>query len=391
MSLYKIVTESIIRNKENKERGHFNGIPFPFPKLAKFIPVIDKGMSLGLLGSTGSGKSKLSRFLGLYHPYFFAKKNNYKIKILIFALEDDVIKVYKNIICHYLFELYQIKISIVELDSKGDRCLPDFVLEKIKEAEEFFKEFERDVVLINGVSEPKEMFALLEKHARSVGKVVPYTVEINGEQRRQLRYESDYHTVVIIDNFANIDRDANHGTDREAIVELAKKYIRERCCNFYNFSVIQVLQNDFQSERPAFTTTGKTIATKLEPSLASIGEAKTVSRSQHLVLSLFNPHSFELIRYPMLSEQNAEKAYDIGILGNRFRSLKVLKFNDGEVGIRSGIMFDAFSETWEELPSPDSDEMKTIYNKIKGVAMGAKPTSLTRIKFREEDDVDLPF
>lgn len=390
MSLYKIVANSIIKNKENKEKGFFNGIPFPFLRLSEHIPVIDKGMSIGLLGSTGSGKSKLSRFIGLYHPYFFAKKYNYPIKIIIFALEDDVIKVYKSILCHYLWELYGIKVSIKELDSKGDKVLPDFVLDKIKEAEDFFIDFEKDVVLINGVSKPKEMFEILKEHALKTGKTITYEVEINGEKRKQLRYESDYHTMVIIDNFANIDEGEEYGSERQAIVDLAKNYIRERCCNFFNFSVIQVLQNDFQSERPTYASNGKTITAKLEPTLASIGEAKTVSRSQHLVLSLFNPSNYDLIRYPAVSDQHANNAYDIDILGNKFRSLRILKSNDGDAGIRVGVMFDAFSETWEELPKPDAPEMKEIYSKIKANKQKFKPKE-NKLIFTDEKDDDMPF
>lgn len=341
-------------------------------------------MSIGLLGSTGSGKSKFSRFLGLYYPYLFAKENNYKIKIFLFALEDDVIKVYKNIICHYLWENFQIKISLSELDSKGDRILPDFVVDAIKEAEQFFNEFEKDVTIVNGVSEPKDIYDLLEKHAMKTGKIIPYTVEIDGEKRQQVRYESDYHTVVIIDNLANIDEGKEHSTEREAVIDLTKKYIRERLCNFFNFSVVQVMQNAFQNEAPTFTTTGKTIVTKLEPSLATIGEAKTVSRSQHLVMSLFNPSKHELLRYPMLSEKDADKAYDIELLGNKFRSLRIIKNNDGDEGPRVGILFDAFSETWEELPNPNTDELRTIYNKMKG-KNGEKFTKSKNVLIFKED------
>lgn len=389
MSLYTVVTEKIIKAKENREKGLFNGIPFPFKKFSDFIPIIDKGMSIGLLGSTGSGKSKFSRFLGLYYPYMFAKRNNYKIKIFVFALEDDVVKVYKNIICHYLWEVYNIKISLSELDSKGDRILPDFVVDTLKEAEEFFKEFERDVTIVNGVSEPKAIFELLQKHALNTGKIIPYNVEIDGEQREQLRYESEYHTIVIIDNFANIDEGKEHGTEREAIVDLAKKYIRERLCNFFNFTVIQVLQNDFQSERPTYTTSGKTIVTKLEPTLASIGEAKTVSRSQHLVLSLFNPSTYELLRYPVLSEKDADKAYDIETLGNKFRSLRIIKNNDGDQGPRVGLLFDAFSESWEELPNPDTPEMKAITAKFKGTSRFTKSKNV--LIFKEDLEDETPF
>jgi hypothetical protein len=389
MSLYKEVVEKIKRDRDTKEQGGYVGIPLPFAKLANYYPVIEKGHAIGVLAGTGVGKSRFSRFLAIYHCFKFYKETGYKLRIFYFPLEDNKEKVYLNIICHYLWEKHGIKITVQELGSKGDRALPDFVIEKLDEAEEYFRDFEKVVTIIDGYTEPKEIYGVLEKYALATGKVRQYEVEIEGGGReKQKIYESNTHTVVLLDNMANIDKGDEHQSERAAMVDMSKVYIRERLCNFFKFTVFMLLQNDFQTERQQFGANGKAIMAKVEPSLASIGEAKTVARNMHIIFTLFDPSRFEFLRYPQVGEQHADKAYDIDILGNRFRALRIIKNNDGDVGVRVGLLFDGISETFDELPMPDSIEMKGIYERLK--EKGKFTKSKVEIRYVDSEQEEAP-
>ena len=392
MSLYSIVKNSILKNKEIKEKGNYIGIPIPFKRLADYIPCIEKGYSIGLLGATGSGKSRLTRYMFLYEPFKFFKLTGYPIKIFLFALEDNKEKVYRNLICHYMFELYGIYISIQELDSKGDRVLPEWVSEKIKEAEEFFKDFERIVTIVDGIYQPTEIFNYLDKYAKNTGHIEKVPVEVDGIIIQQDRYvaNNDVHTVIIIDNMSNIDPDEDNNNEREAMVYFCKKVVRERLCNFYRFTVVQVLQQDFQSERQSFTKDGASIIGKLEPSLASIGEAKTISRSMHLILGLFNPSRFDLVQYPAPTKRHPN-TYRLDILGNRFRSLSVLKCNDADFGQRIAFDFNAVNEVMKELPKIGDPALEEIYNKIRKKDNPDKFTKTKGVIIQEEQEDDTPF
>lgn len=390
--LYNKVLEQIKRNKLIKEQGGYVGIPLPFPRLSHYYPVYEKGHAIGILAGTGVGKSRLSRFMAIYHTYKFYKQTGYKLRVFYFPLEDNKEKVYLNIICHYLWAEHGIKITVQELGSKGDKALPDFIEKKLEEAFAYFEDFENIVTIIDGYSEPQQIFNVLKDYASKTGKVKKYIVDIEGKEEEQFTYESDIHTVVLLDNMANIDKGEEHADERRAIVEMAKKYVRERLCNFYKFTVFMLLQNDFTTERQQYGANGKSIMAKVEPTLASIGEAKTISRNMHIIFTLFDPSRYEFLRYPQVSEQNANHAYDIEILGNRFRSLRIIKNNDGDVGVRIPLLFDGISETFEELPKPDSPEMKAIYTKIKGHASRPVATS-GNIIFKEEyqEEEDDPF
>ena len=87
----------------------------------------------------------------------------------------------------------------------------------------------------------------------------------------------------------------------------------------------------------------------------------------------------------------AEKAYDIDLLGNTFRPVRILKNNDGDMGMRVGVMMDAIGETFEELPQPDSPEMKAIYNKIKDSEPGKYIKSKDTIVYESVDFDENPF
>lgn len=367
MGLYNIVREAIKNNKKIKQDGGFVGVPVPFKRLAEYVPVIERGHSIGILGATGSGKSRFTRWMFLYHVYKFSRDTGYKVRILYFPLEDSKEKVYRNLICHYLHEVYGIYISLTELDSKGDRILPDFVEEKLDEAVEFFKEFEQVITIVDGIHTPTEIYKYCESYAMATGKVVQYEVEVEGKNIKQSRYvaNDDVHTIAIFDNLSNIEIEAGAEDERKAIVLFGKKYVRERLCNFFKFTCVQVLQQDFQSDRQSYTRDGGTIVSKLEPSLASIGDSKTVARSMHLVFGLFNPSRFELIQYPVPSKHDPANAYRIDILGNRFRSLSILKANDSDFGMKLAFNFEAVSEVMTELPKPKTAEIEAIYQRIR--------------------------
>jgi energy-coupling factor transporter ATP-binding protein EcfA2 len=376
--IFERVKNSILRNKEIKEAGGYIGLPCPFPRLSQYIPVIERGQSIGLLGSTGSGKSRLARYMFLYHPYKFYKDTGYPIRIFLLALEDNKEKVYRNLICHYLHDLYGIYITLQELDSKGDRILPQFIVDKITEAEAFFKEFEEVVTIVDGIHTPNAIGKYFESYALRTGKIESVNINIEGREVKQSRYIADYevHTLIVIDNLSNIDVEETLPTEREAMTYFCKKIVRERLVNYFGFTVVQIMQQDFQSERQSFTKDGGTIVSKLEPSLAAIGESKVISRSMHLIFGLFNPSRFDLIQYPIPSKHRPGNTYRLDILGNRFRSLSVLKANDSDFGMKLAFTFDAVSEVMTELPKPETPEIEEIYNKIRG----KNPEKFAKIK-----------
>lgn len=363
--LYKKILEQIKLNKSLAEEGKIVGIPYPYPRINELLSPIEKGQSIAVLSQTGGAKSKWSRYTFLYHPYKFAKENGYPLRIVYVSMEDNKEKVYYSIVANYLHDVHGITISIKELLSKDrNRILPDFVLEKLEEAAEYFSDFEKTVTLIDGMTGPDEIYEMCAEIADELGTEEDYVETIAGKEIQQSRYISDVHVIAIFDNLSNIDSDEEGGSDNIAKLKFAKDYVRARLCNYYRWTTLTVLQLDFESEKQQYGKDGVSLMAKVEPTLAGIGDSKRSGRTFHLVFSLFSPARYEFISYPQPNRHNPDNFYRIDILGDKFRALKVIKSNDSLPGLRVGLLFDALSETFTELPQPKDPQMESIYKSL---------------------------
>jgi hypothetical protein len=335
--LYDEVLNEIVVKKDRKERGMFNGIPFPFVKYQEFYPSIDKGHYLQILGATGQGKSKFKRFL-MYKMIDFAMGSNYPLKILDFSLEDYRTEVYKQIMIHYLHEKYQVDLSKRYLNSV-DHPLNDKYIELIKNEEKFWKTFEDYVWIINDATSPNE----IEKTCLKVHE----------------RYGKTHHIVALIDNYANITRDSEDSDEWSAVKRLSRNIIRLNLCKTKKMSVIAVLQQDFDSDRFAFRNAGKGSILQLEPNLSSVGDNKVITRDAFVVFALFNPVKYDIESYPN------HDGYNIKILKDKFRSLLMLKSNLSEIAPRLGLLFDGKYEIFSTLPfTTDKEALDKIYRDV---------------------------
>ena len=397
--IYNRVLEKLKHNKKIKQKGGYIGIPYPFPRLSEYIPSIEKGHSIGILAGTGVGKSKFTRYVFLYHVYKFHVSTGYPVKVIYFPLEDNTDKVYINLICNYLYDQQGIIISPQEIKSQKG-TLPDFVEEKIEEAKEYFRDLEKIVTFVDYLFTPKEIYQYSVKVAMQHGKKMK-RVNAEGEDEFYYQPTDDTHIIVIVDNMSNLDTDPDDGcnTEREAMVKFAKEYARAKMCNKYNMTVVQDMQLAFDKERQQYTHSGMTIVSKLEPSLDGVGDAKTITRSMHLVIGLFNPSRYDLVHYPIPPKEDPEACYRIDLLGNRFRALKIIKSNDSDVGMRIGMNFNALAETFEELPLPKTPEIKAFYQSLIGLTKSSgksfvsleNNTNLAPVTDELDDPDELPF
>jgi hypothetical protein len=387
--MYEQLLNKIIRSKELAESGERMNIPYPFSRLNEYLAGIDRETAIGVLGGTGVGKSKFVRFL-VYHIYRFHKETGYKVKIPFFCMEDGKERVWQFVICHYLFELYGITITHKELMSRS-RILPDFIKDKLIEAMKYFEDFEKVVIFIDGITEPTQIIGKCKEFARRWGHTDRYTMNVDGVEIEQKRYISDIHVIAIFDNMSNIDMEDEDGSEQQAILKFCKHDMRLNLCGKLKWTCIMIMQLDFESERQSFNKNGETVISKLEPSLASIGDSKRSSRSFHLIFSLFAPSRFELLRYPVLKTGDPNY-YDIALLGNTFRSLRVIKSNDSDVGMRVPLYFNGISEVYEELPPPNTTELKKFYESFKKQHhIQNFPASQENTIFKFEENEEIPF
>lgn len=338
MTLYEQVLLEIEQKKRIKEGGGFTGIPFPYPKWRDYIPSIDKGMYLGLLAPSGVGKSRFIRKTFVYDLYEFARKNDYPIKILYFALEDAKKPVYKKMICHYMWERHKLDVTPTMLESKFVGFDSRYI-DLMKRDGEFFTELEQNVLIINNCATPSEIVTYCQEVHKRVGHT--------------------HHIVVIIDNFSNVIPDPHHETEWKAVRELSRNHIRLNLCKKLDMTVIAVLQTDVETDKNTYRNSDKAPISTLEPNTASIGDIKVIIRDFYVLLGLFHPWKYEIKRYPYHDGYNTE------ILRNNFRSLLMLKNNEGEMAPRLPLWFDGKREIFSEMPTlKETDTLNAMYARI---------------------------
>ena len=343
MSLYERVCEDIKKKSDNKKNNIIDGIPFPLERYRPYVPLIEKGIYAGVLGSSGVGKSTFTRFVYLYSVISFAIENNYPVKVMYFALEDNKEKIMKKIISHYLYVHYGVSLSFHDINSRFKPLPPDIValLEKEKA---FFDKLEKILFIIDTVSSPNGIKIACD-YAKEKGTIT-----------------DEDHVVAIIDNFDNVTPDKEDDSKWAAINRLSAVIIRLDFCKMRNFSVLAVLQADMEQEKHSFRAagSGKVAVSSIEPSLASIGGSKEVARHVHLLFGIFNPWRYEIEYYP------SADGYNTGKLKNNFRSLLLLKTNDGEIPYgRLGMFFNGKVEEFAELPlTENKDQLEAIYREV---------------------------
>ena len=224
-SLYEIVCNDISKKSENKRNNILDGIPFPLERYQPYVPLIEKGIYAGILGSSGVGKSTFTRFVYLYSVISFAIKNNYKVKILYFALEDNREKIMKKIISHYLFERHNLSLSFHDLNSRF-KALDKQIIDVLEKEKAFFAKLEEILYIIDHVSSPNGI-----KKSCDIAK-------------EKGIIKDDDHVITIIDNYDNITPDKEDDSKWSAINRLSATIIRLDFCKMRNFSVVSVLQAD---------------------------------------------------------------------------------------------------------------------------------------------------
>ena len=355
MNLFYETLKNIEQKAEIKQKGGFNGIPYPYPRLAEFLPSIDRETVIGITSYTGAAKSKFLRYTYIIHPYEFSIINDYPILIDYYSMEDSAMKVYKNILCNYLYSKHKMRISTFDLDSKF-KSLSSDVLKRIKEAEGYMQDFSNKVRIKDNLTHPYAIYRDVYKTATELGEIITKPADYDNTKQQIIDYKpkDNTHWIIVCDNLNNIDKEKHHHDKKEAMDSFVQRDCRLLYSKIFKATIVIIHQQALEAERQQFTNAGGSILEKIKPSLANLGGTKEVVRSYHLVLSLFAPHKFKIEKY---------KDYDIKMIGNNFRELEVLKTNDGFDNVSVPLYFDGAAELFRELPHSEKqkEELQKFY------------------------------
>jgi replicative DNA helicase len=151
---FESILNEINKNKLIKESGGLTSVPPPFPRLAQHYGGFTKGSITCITSASGTGKTKLTKYLTILNVYKQTFNTNIKPKIFYFALEESATDFWMSFISYYLYEQHHITVSVAQLKSFGNYTINSELMEKIKQAEKFINRLQDIVEVVDYIRNP---------------------------------------------------------------------------------------------------------------------------------------------------------------------------------------------------------------------------------------------
>ncbi|MGL5750693.1 MAG: hypothetical protein ACRCXT_09215 [Paraclostridium sp.] len=358
------VKEDIIYNANKVDNGGFIGLPWYhiFPRLGEYLPVIPKATSIMFTAGSGIGKSHSWVGMVLFSHYKLKQlfpNNNYKVKFLIALLEDPKDMLISRLFCMILYDKFNIRVDVLTLKSMRKNKLSKEIQDKLDLVEIEIVSLLEDCEIIDSTYNPTGIFKWVRSESNKLGthhnKSMLFSKEDGSTYNQDVysHYElndPDLQVIVIVDNLNNLQTESKDGrllSRQESIGRWTSEYARLQITKHYKFTVINILQQSADSEKPQYDYKGELIIDRVKPSLDGLGNNKESQRDHIIIIGIFAPDRFGISQYPENS------GYNISVLKDAYRSIIILKSNISECNKEIPFYFDGACSRFDELPLPN--------------------------------------
>lgn len=365
-SLFDNVKEQIKTNKKIRLEGGVNCIPWRnLPGLSKIVPGIQRSRYYICTASSKVGKTQLANYLFVFEPYEYVKKykpKNINLKIYYFSLEMSKERMIMSILAYKIYKDKGIIISADDLLSVfEDKILDDKIEALLEEYDNYFREFEETVTIIDNVRNPigiaKYMNNVAEERGTWTEKTMKWKLDNGDYEERVVKdtyvpNDPNDHIIVIVDNY-NVMLPEKGQDLHTAISNFSSNHalhMRDKL----RFTIVGVQQQAAAQETQQYTNHGDSIIDKLKPSQDGLGDSKLVGRDCNLMIGLFAPARYKIGRY---------EGYDIKRLKDHYRELLILLNRDGSGFCSDHLLFHGAVNYFSELPASGAMS-ETEYQKI---------------------------
>lgn len=361
--------------KEVRDKGEFLCIPFSesFPKFSEYIPGIMKGVMYKVTAGSGVGKTQLTKSMFVIAPLDFMRKHpelDLNIKILYFALEESEEEFIDSLVVNALAMKFNIRIDTVMLKGYKNKYADEKLLKAIEQCEEDVSFYMNHIEVIDTEYNPTGMYKYCRRYSEKVGTHVweeqTFTkTNKNGETIKSIeKVYKEYipnnpneHVIVIGDHVSLIAEEKDKKTEKmlskhQSIAKWSTDYCRKQITKHWDWTVVNVQQQEQGSEKQQFTNSGKSIIQKTEPSLDALANNKEIQRDDFIIIAVYSPDRFGFNEY---------HGYDIDRMRDTFRSVKVLKNRLGIPNKYAHLLFDGATNRFVELPLPGDEKLNIFY------------------------------
>jgi hypothetical protein len=261
---------------------------------------------------------------------------------------------------------FGIRADTLVLNSRRPGGIPKYVKDKLDLVEKEINELlDNHFHIVDSIYNPTGVYKWARHISTQLGthhyKEMDFSNDDGTTYKKEVysHYEAkdpDELVYLILDNMNNLQQEIEEGrmlTERETINKWSRKYCRLQMTKHWKWSIINILQQSADSEKPQFDYKGNLVIEKCKPSLDGLGNSKECQRDHILVFGLFAPNRYGIEEY---------EGYDINRLKDAYRSFIILKSNISETNKEIPMYFDGAASIYKELPK--ASEMTLEHYKI---------------------------
>jgi len=350
---FESIIAQIERNKEIKDAGGITSIAPPFPRLAQYYGGFTKGSITCITAASGVGKSKFAKYMTIVNIYKATRNTEITPKIFYFALEESATDFWMSFISIYLYQNYNLTVTVQQLKSIGNYRVSSDLMTKIKAAENFITNLQNIVDVVDYIRNPTGIAKYVKAHFDNpeIGENIYKDLDDGRRITTGYRYRSEDHWVFfVLDHISLLSNEIAPDTKMklssyQTFDFMIKDYVLDVFSKRYKMANIIVHQQTPASEKQTYTYKGQLMEEKLEPSMEELHINKGVHQDYEVVLGIFSPARYNIA---------VHNGYDVSLLGNKYRSLKFLK--DRYYGLENssvGLYFNGANGKFDELPKPE--------------------------------------
>lgn len=325
------ITENLRQEIDLGREGKMQGFSMGMPKLESIIDGVTKQTMTIVGGSTGSGKTSSVIYLYVYRP-LMEHMNDDNFKVFYVSLEMNATMLFAKLLSTYIFETYHKELAIKEiLSRKRNYILSDEDYEIVKKGLKWLDEVEKKVEVYDKSMNSSKLYAMLMKRLEKLGTFT------ETENRKIFHpHNSDLIYVVVIDHIGILHPSAGSSKKGEIDNTIAYLITLRNMCGISPVVVQQINRDQSNIERYK--------AGRMGIQLSDFKESSDTTDGAEIVLAINNPNRDKLATH---------RGYDIKQLGDKFRSISVLKSRYGDSDVEIGVNYFGKVNEWRELPRPD--------------------------------------
>ncbi len=339
--------DRIQAGKEGKYKGLDNGLG----DINKYIYDIQRGTYYLIGALSGAGKTTLVDYM-ILTALEDAKKKGHKVDVFYYSFEikEEIKKL--NWLSVHIYKKYKVIISPQSIGGLGEEILTDYQ-QKLVDAEiDYIEELFEGINFRYEPTNPTGIFHELFEHASKNGKFTKEKYSLNNEDKERIvRYtsnDSNSYTLIACDHAALAKRERNF-TLKENIDKLSEYFVYLRnICNYTFLMVSQFNQGLSSVDRM------KLKGVDLSPQQNDFKDSTNPYQDADIVLGIMNPWKMDFKEY---------LKYDLTVVKERVRIIKVIKNRVGRDNVAFAYAFNALAGNWQCLPPAQDLELFGGYDK----------------------------